>query len=80
MKTKNFFTKPIRSLENEYKFTCSFIAMLLFLIAFVDYNRCECLNSGSRFCIVFSILYTILTMYIEDRYLYYENKEKYSFI
>lgn len=80
MKTKNFFTKPIRSLENEAKFTCSFIAMLLFLVAFTNYNRQGYLDSGSWICITFTILYVIFAVYIEDKQLCHENKEKDNFI
>lgn len=80
MKTKNFFTKPLRSLRNEDKFTCSFIAMFLSFVAFTIYNRQGCLDSGSRFCIIFAILYAIFAVYIEDKQLCHENKEKYSFI
>lgn len=76
MKTKNFFTKPLHSLKNEDKFTCSLIAMWLSLVAFVCYNMQGYLDTGSWICITFAITYAIFAAYIEDRHLYYENKEK----
>lgn len=76
MKTKNFFTKPLRSIKNEDKFTCSLIAVFSFFVAFTNYNRKGYFDAGIWICIAFAIIYAIFAAYIEDRHLYYENKEK----
>lgn len=76
MKTKNFFTKPLRSLKNEDKFTCSLMAVFSFFVAFTNYNRKGYFDTGIWICIAFAIIYAIFAAYIEDRYLYYENKEE----
>lgn len=76
MKTKNFFTKSLRSLRNEDKFTCSLIAVFSFFVAFTNYNRKGYFDAGIWICIAFAIIYVVFAAYIEDRYLYYENKEE----
>lgn len=76
MKTKNFFTKPLRSIKNEDKFTCSLIAVFSFFVAFTNYNRKGYFDAGILICIAFAIIYAIFAAYIEDKFNRNENKEK----
>lgn len=60
MKTKNFFTKPLRSLKNEDKFICALLFTWIFLCVWTK----------------MPILYAIAVIYIEDKFNRNENKEK----
>lgn len=76
MKTKNFFTKDLRFLKNEDKFTYSLIAVFSFFVAFTNYNRKGYFDAGIWICIAFAIIYAIFAAYIEDKLNRNENKEK----
>lgn len=76
MKTKNFFTKSLRSLRNEDKFTCSLFAMWTFLIAFAGYQAKGHLEIRECIWMTLAALYAVVAIYIDDNSSKYENKKE----